>query len=68
MQRLFMLLLSISVGTMAGIGVIIALVMGHYSWQAILIAAAIGAVLALPLTWVAAKQIQAADPTDSLND
>ena len=27
-----------------------------------------GAVLALPLTWVAAKQIQATDPTDSLND
>lgn len=67
MPRLFMLLLSISVGTLAGIGVIVALVMGHYDWRAILIAAAIGAVIAVPLTWVVAKRIQATDPMDSLD-
>ena len=67
MPRLFMLLLSISVATLAGIGVIIALVMGHYNWRAILIAAAIGAVAAVPVTWFAAKRIQESDPRDSLD-
>ena len=67
MPRLFMLLLSISVGSLAGIGVIAALVMGYYTWQAILLAAAIGAVIAVPVTWVVAKRIQATDPADSLD-
>lgn len=67
MPRLFLLLLSISITTFAGIGVVIALVMGHYAWQPILLAAAIGAVLAVPLTWIAAKKIQANDPLDSLD-
>lgn len=67
MPRLFMLLLSISVGTLAGIGVIAALVMGYYDWRAILIAAGIGAVIALPATWLVAQRIQATDPTDSLD-
>ena len=67
MPRLFMLLLSISVGTLAGIGVIVALVMGHYDWRAILIAAGIGAVVAVPATWMIARRIQDTDPTDSLD-
>ena len=66
MSRLFMLLLSISVGTLAGIGVIVALVMGYYDWKAILVSAAIGAVIAVPVTWVVAKRIEASDPNDSL--
>ena len=41
--------------------------MGYYTWQAILLAAAIGAVIAVPVTWVVAKRIQATDPADSLD-
>ena len=62
MPRLFLLLLSISVGTFAGIGVVIALVMGHYAWQPMLVAAAIGAALSVPVTWFVAKKIAANDP------
>ena len=67
MPRLFMLLLSISVGTLGGIGVIIALTLGYYSWQPMLAAAAIGAVGAVPISWLVAKRIQATDPQDSLD-
>ncbi|WP_299359119.1 hypothetical protein [uncultured Paracoccus sp.] len=68
MPRLFILLLSISVGTLAGMGVIVALVMGYYDWRAILLGAAIGAVLAIPVTWLVARRIQANDPKDSVHD
>lgn len=67
MPRIFMLLLSISVGTLAGIGVIIALTMGYYSWKPMLVAAAIGAVGAIPISWLVARRIQATDPQDSLD-
>lgn len=59
MQRLFMLLLSIAMGTMAGIGVIIVLVMGYVSLWPILIGAGLGAVLAIPVAWLIARQITA---------
>lgn len=58
MSRLFLLLLTLSVGTLAGVGVIIALVMGHYNATGIIAGAAIGAVLALPVTWIVAKKIE----------
>lgn len=61
MSRLFMLLLSISVGTLAGIGVIVALVMGRYDYTGIIAGAVIGAVLALPVTWVVSRRIEAAE-------
>lgn len=67
MPRLFLLLLSISVATLAGIGVIAALVMGQYHWKPIVIAAAIGAALAFPISWGVARRIQASDPQDSLD-
>lgn len=67
MPRLFMLLLSISVGTLAGIGVIVALTLGYYRWQPMLLAAAIGAVAAFPITWFVARRIQATDPADSVD-
>lgn len=57
MQRLFMLLLSIAMGTMAGIGVIAALVLGYVSLLPILIGAGIGAALSVPVTWLVARQI-----------
>lgn len=63
MPRLFMLVLSISVGTLAGIGVIIALTMGYYSWKPMLV----GAVGAIPISWLVARRIQATDPQDSLD-
>lgn len=67
MPRLFMLLLSISVATLAGIGVIIALTLGYYTTKAILLSAAIGAVGAVPISWLVAKRIQQTDPQDSLD-
>lgn len=57
MQRLFMLLLTIAMGTMAGMGVIVVLVMGFVSLWPILIGAGIGAVLAIPVTWLIARRI-----------
>lgn len=61
MSRLFILLLTISMGTMAGMGVIIALVLGHFSVSGILIGAGAGALLSLPVTWFAARRIKAAE-------
>lgn len=57
MPRLFMLLLSIAMGSMAGIGVIIVLVLGYVSLWPILIGAGLGAALSLPVTWLVARKI-----------
>lgn len=57
MARLFMLLLSIVMTSLAGIGVVVVLAMGFYDWKSILMAAAAGTVLALPVTWAVARQI-----------
>lgn len=61
MQRLFMLLLSISMGTLAGVGVIVVLVLGYVSLWPILIGAGTGALLAVPITWLIARAITAQD-------
>lgn len=61
MSRLFMLLLSLSMGTLAGIGVIIVLVLGYVSAGAILGAAVVGAVLAVPVTWLIARRMTQGD-------
>lgn len=58
MLRLVSLLYSIVGSTLAGIGVVIALTMNRYDVNSILIAAAIGAVAALPVCWVVAKKLQ----------
>lgn len=58
MSRLFLLLLSISMGTTAGIGVIVVLVMGMVGIKPILAAAAIGAALSIPVTWLVARRIE----------
>ena len=60
MARLFMLLLSIVMTSLAGIGVVAVLAMGLYDWKSILMAAAAGAVLALPVTWAVARRVQEA--------
>jgi hypothetical protein len=56
-MRLMMILYSMIGTAMAGTGVIAVLSMGYDALQPILVAAAAGAVLALPVSWVVARQI-----------
>ncbi|VDC33090.1 CTP synthetase [Pseudogemmobacter humi] len=57
MTRLFLLLLSITLPTLAGVGVVVALASGQVAVQPIVLGAAIGAVLALPVAWMIARQL-----------
>ncbi|MDE3121757.1 MAG: CTP synthetase [Paracoccaceae bacterium] len=57
MTRLTLLLFSIVSTTLMGTMVVIALVSGHATLQPILIAAAIGFALAIPVSWQVAKAI-----------
>lgn len=57
MARLRMILYSMISMALAGSGVVAALTMGYGTLQPILIAAAFGAALALPVTWWVARQI-----------
>ena len=58
MPRLMMILFSMVSTTLMGVAVVVALVTGHDTLQPILIAAALGFILALPVSWVIAKQIE----------
>jgi predicted PurR-regulated permease PerM len=58
MTRLMLTLFSMIATTLMGVGVIIALTTGHDTLNPILIAAAIGFVLALPVTWFVARQLE----------
>ncbi|MDR5653114.1 CTP synthetase [Ruixingdingia sedimenti] len=58
MSRLTMVLFSIASVTLMGIGVVVALVLGHYRLEPIVIAAAIGLVAALPVSWLLARRLQ----------
>lgn len=62
MDRLFLLMLTVTVVTLAGIGVIIALVLGYYSFAGVIISAAIGAVLGVPAAWIIARAMRRSDP------
>lgn len=57
MLRLASILYSIIATTLAGIGIIAVLAAGFGTLTPILIAAAVGAVIALPVSWVVARQI-----------
>lgn len=57
MSRLMMILYSMIGTALAGSAVVVALVTGNDTLQPILIAAACGAVLALPVSWWVARQI-----------
>lgn len=57
MVRLMMVLYAVIGTAMAGAGVIVVLTMGLASLQPILLAAATGAVLALPVSWTIAKTL-----------
>jgi hypothetical protein len=53
-----MMILYSMIGTaLAGSAVVAALTMGHDTLQPILVAAAAGAILALPVSWYVARQI-----------
>ena len=57
-MRLMMVLYSMIATALAGSGVVAVLTAGYATLWPIVIAAAAGAVLALPVTWVVAKQIE----------
>ena len=58
MLRLTMLIYSIAGTTMAGIGVVVAVTLNRYDVASIIIAAAVGAVLALPASWIVARKLE----------
>lgn len=57
MTRLMMILFSMASTTLMGVGVVVALTTGHDTVPAILAAAALGFVAALPASWLVARQI-----------
>ncbi len=57
MVRLAMVLYSLIGTTLAGSCVVVALVMGQDTLWPILIAAALGAVVAVPVAWLVARQL-----------
>lgn len=58
MSRLMMTLFSMVATTLMGIGIVIALVTGYSTLQPILIGAGVGFTLALPVSWLIAKQLE----------
>ena len=58
MYRLMGILFSVIGTTLAGIGVVVVLTMGYGTLQPILVAAAAGAVLAIPVSWMVARNLQ----------
>jgi predicted PurR-regulated permease PerM len=57
MTRLTMILFSMISTTLMGTGIVVALTMGMDTLTPILIAAALGLVLAIPVSWLVARQI-----------
>lgn len=57
MSRLFSALLLIAMSSLAGVGVIIALAAGYYDARSIVLAAGAGAVLSIPVAWLAARKL-----------
>lgn len=58
-MRLFFLLYSIIATAVAGTAIVAVLVMGLAGWQPIAAAGAIGALIAVGVTWAAARRISA---------
>jgi predicted PurR-regulated permease PerM len=57
MTRLMLILFSIASTTLMGIAIVIALTMGLDTLRPIVIAAAIGLVAAVPVSWLVARQL-----------
>ncbi|MGG7643820.1 hypothetical protein ACQ5SP_03295 [Rhodovulum sp. YNF3179] len=62
MDRLALLIYLMAAVTLMGSFVIAALTAGLYTWPVIVVAAAAGALVAAPLSWVLAKRIKRRDP------
>ena len=60
MARLMMILFSMIATTLMGIAIVVALTIGMDTLQPIAAAAVIGFVLAIPVSWLIARQIVAA--------
>lgn len=58
-MRLFFLIFTLASTALAGIGITAVLAAGLDGWEPIVVAAAIGALLALPVSWWAAGKIRA---------
>mgnify|MGYP001244164789 CR=1 FL=1 len=58
MSRLMMTLFSMIATTLMGVGVVIALTTGYDTLQPIVIAAVVGFVLAIPVSWIIARQLE----------
>ena len=58
-MRLMMILYSMIGTALAGSAVVLVLTLGHVTLWPIIAAAAAGAALALPITWLVARQIDA---------
>lgn len=58
MTRLMLIIFSMASTTLMGVGIVAALTMGQDTLQPILIAAAIGFIAAIPVSWFVAKQIE----------
>ncbi len=63
MDRLSYVLLFMTGSVLTGIGLITVLVLGFYSWTAILIAVGIGVVLMYPVAYVISRRIKRNDPS-----
>lgn len=61
MFRLASMIYTIASGTIMGIFIVVALVAGYDTLRYIVIAAAAGAVVALPVSWYIARAIKALD-------
>lgn len=58
-MRLFFLLYSIVATALAGTAIVVVLAAGLPGWQPIVVAAAIGAMTAVAVSWIAARKIEA---------
>jgi len=56
-MRLFLLLFPVIGTTLAGIAMVVALTTGMDTMKPIVIAAAIGALVGLPVTWIVARKV-----------
>ena len=57
MTRLALTIFSVVATTLMGMGVVAVLTMGYVTAKAIIAAAAVGFVLALPVTWMVARSL-----------
>ena len=66
MVRLMMMMFSFISTTLMGIGVVIVLSMGLDTAKPIILAAAVGFLLSIPVSWLVARQIQSMKGGSSL--